>query len=487
MKPLRHILFIVLLWLCIVPAMADDTAVLWQKLQHARECYNRGLADSAMIQARELLPGIANNGNKIMLAMDYVVIGTVYIDRDDKQAALKEYSKAAKIAEANDFLAQARQPKKQFLYHTMISVYGQLTMLSEDLGLYSQSREYARKGTQWIEQHGDAKQYAVAAAIFDEALNGNENGNENGNDHELNEYGNLKPETSSQRPAEVTAKDSVTVSHNNKERNADVRTIVRYVPLPDNRKSWAVMFIFIVVMVFLCYVVWQRRVRKRREREAAQQMDERYIEGREEERSRLARELHDGISNQLLAVEMKLNEDGTSPQTLQLLGESREMVRRVSHGLMPPEFEHVTICQALDSYAAQLNGLSQCEVCFAATPADADWSAIEPRTALEVYRIVQEAVSNALKHGNASLVSIGLHRSSANGFTVDVTDNNHELRENEDDNDHELREFNEYGNGNMTPTGIGHRTMSQRAALISGKIEVFRHSYGTTLRLSVGQ
>ena len=467
-----------LLWLCIVPAMADDTAVLWQRLQHARECYNRGLADSAMIQARELLPGIANNGNKIMLAMDYVVIGTVYIDRDDKQAALKEYSKAAKIAEANDFLAQACQPKKQFLYHTMISVYGQLTMLSEDLGLYSQSREYARKGTQWIEQHGDAKQYAVAAAIFDEALNDNENDNENKNDNdlELHEYGNLKPETSSQRPAAVTAKDSVTVSHDNKERNADVRTIVRYVPLPDNRKSWAVMFIAIVVMVFLCYVVWQRHVRKRREREAAQQMDERYIEGREEERSRLARELHDGISNQLLAVEMKLNEDGTSPQTLQLLGESREMVHRVSHGLMPPEFERVTIRQALDSYAAQLNGLSQCEVCFAATPADADWSAIEPRTALEVYRIVQEAVSNAMKHGNASLVSIGLHRSSANGFSVDVTDNNHELRE-----------FNEYGNGNMTPTGIGHRTMMQRAALISGKIEVFRHSYGTTLRLSVGQ
>lgn len=467
MKPetLGYILFNVLLWLCIVPAMADDTAVLWQRLQHARDCYNRGLADSAMIQARELLPGIANNGNNIMLAMDYVVIGTVYIDRDDKQAALTEYGKAAKIAETCDFLAMARQPKKQFLYHTMISVYGQLTMLSEDLGHYSQSREYARKGMQWIEQNGDRKQYAVAAEIFDEALNAND-GSAGSPQVSHNENRNDKPEISSLRPTQSTAKDSVVVSDNNNNRNAGVRTIVKYIPLPDNRKSWAVTVLVIVVSLFLCYVLWQRRMRRIREREAEQQMDERYIEGQEEERVRLARELHDGISNQLLAVEMKLNEDGTSPQTLQLLRESREMVRRVSHGLMPPEFEHVTISQALDSYATQLNGLGQCQVCFAATPADADWAAIEPRTALEVYRIVQEAVANAMKHGGASLVSIGLRCTSATSFIVDVTDNGAV------DDDH-------------TPTGIGHRTMSQRAALISGKIEVLRHPYGTTLRLKV--
>ena len=83
-----------------------------------------------------------------------------------------------------------------------------------------------------------------------------------------------------------------------------------------------------------------------------------------------------------------------------------------------------------------------------------------------LFRMMSLLLDNAMKHGGASLVSIGLRCTSATSFIVDVTDNGAV------DDDHK-------------PIGIGHRTMSQRAALISGKIEVLRHPYGTTLRLTV--
>lgn len=469
-----------MLWLCTLPVRADETAVLWQRLQHARECYNRGLPDSAMIQARELLPRLLNHGSMIMVAMDYVVIGTVYSDRDDKQAALKEYDKVARIAEKYDFLEQAKKPKLKFLYQTMIPVYALLTTLSEDLGHYEQSRDYASKGAEWVQQHGDPGQFAVAVTVFTEAQNSKPD--EKHSKEESPELIAMKQKATADTSAAHNAalekeRDGTNVKSDSSEKPTGVRTIVRYVSLNGHRFAWAVTVLVIVVLLFLGYVMWQRHMRKKRERETEQQMDERYMEGQEEERNRLARELHDGISNQLLAVEMKLNADGNSQQTLQLLGESREMVRRISHRLISPEFEQVTIEQALSSYAAQMCEIGQGEVCFATTPADAEWGSIEPRTAHEVYRIVQEAVSNAMKHAHASLVSIGLHRTST-GMVVDISDNG---GVNYDEN------LNDNGNFKENSSGIGYRTMSQRAALISGKIEVFRHPYGTTLRLTVGQ
>lgn len=476
----RRIFLVVMLWLCTLPVRADETAALWQRLQHARECYNRGLPDSAMIQARELLPKLLNHGNMVMLAMDYVVIGTVYSDRDDKQAALKEYDKVARIAEKYDFLEQAKKPKLKFLYQTMIPVYALLTTLSEDLGHYEQSRDYASKGAEWVQQHGDPGQFAVAVTVFTEAQNSKPD--EKHSKEESPELIAMKQKATADTSAAHNAalekeRDGTNVKSDSSEKPTGVRTIVRYVSLNGHRFAWAVTGLVIVVLLFLGYVVWQRHVGKKRKKETEQQMDERYMEGQEEERNRLARELHDGISNQLLAVEMKLNADGNSQQTLQLLGESREMVRRISHRLISPEFEQVTIEQALSSYAAQMCEIGQGEVCFATTPADAEWGSIEPRTAHEVYRIVQEAVSNAMKHAHASLVSIGLHRTST-GMVVDISDNG---GANYDEN------LNDNGSLRENSSGIGYRTMSQRAALISGKIEVFRHPYGTTLRLTVGQ
>ena len=302
-EPLGYILFNVLLWLCIVPAMADDTAVLWQRVQHARECYVKGYADSAMFQARELLPKIMSNGSKIMLAMDYIIIGAVYSERDDKQSALKEYGKVARIAETYDFLKQARNPKLSFLYQTMIPIYAQLTMLCEDLEQYEQSLTYARTGTQWLEQNGDPKQYGMAASVFTEALGNNEYGKEGrANDAGNEEMTALRQEVPvSSGTVRSNANDSATAVGNADSRvGTGARTIVKYVRLPNDRREWAVTVLVIVIVSFLCYVLWQRRMRRKMERETEQQMDERYIEGQEEERVRLARELHDGTPASLI-------------------------------------------------------------------------------------------------------------------------------------------------------------------------------------------
>ncbi len=211
-----------------------------------------------------------------------------------------------------------------------------------------------------------------------------------------------------------------------------------------------------VALAFLLYAIVQLRIRRRQQRkiERLEESSEiRYLEGREEERNRLAREIHDGVSNQLLAVQMKLEAEGLTPQTIQMLSESREQVRRVSHGLMPPAFENTSLDDVLRSYLAELNGAQGCEITYRSEPSDADWYAIGPDKALGIYRIVQEVVGNVLKHADATVMAVVMQRTDE-VLTVTIADNGTKALQQERKN------------------GIGLRTIRERADAIGGSIKV---------------
>jgi signal transduction histidine kinase len=237
-----------------------------------------------------------------------------------------------------------------------------------------------------------------------------------------------------------------------------------------------VLVLTILVLCFLCavYFLWRRRSDARKQRDDERRLAEKYVEGREDERNRLARELHDGVSNQLLAVEMKLSTDGLTTQTMQLLNESREQVRRVSHELIQPEFAHSSLDEVLVHYASEICGAGHCEVSCNVTPPDADWRAIPDTVALEIYRVVQEVVSNAMKHAGVSVVSIGLHQDEKQNIMLIISDNGAK----------EIAKPLSAVQG-VQSNGIGLRTIRQRVSAIGGTVETFHHQYGNVFKLVV--
>ena len=144
------------------------------------------------------------------------------------------------------------------------------------------------------------------------------------------------------------------------------------------------------------------------QKEAEMQMIRKYIDGLESERSRISRELHDGICNDLLAVEMQLKSSGKDigPQAA-LLQNARENIRSVSHELMPPAFQYASIDEILSDYIARLNVPQGVGVRYVQS-GDADWSIVPQKTALEIYRITQEAVGNSVKHAHADEIEVSL-------------------------------------------------------------------------------
>lgn len=238
------------------------------------------------------------------------------------------------------------------------------------------------------------------------------------------------------------------------------------------RLAVALAVLAVVVALFAIYAMVQRRRRHEREMEFAalrhdteRQLTTRYVEGLENERARMARELHDGVCNDLTAMQMMLNDEHPTSPLLPQLDSCRDQVRRISHELMPPEFNYATIDEVLRYYIYKVDKATADSRCtYTSAPDDADWSVVPDDVSLEIYRIVQEAVGNAIKHASARTIGVSLNRTDS-GIELTVSDN---------------------GKPRHTQAaGIGRRTMKQRAAAVGGSLTVTAGDNGTTVRLSL--
>ena len=136
-----------------------------------------------------------------------------------------------------------------------------------------------------------------------------------------------------------------------------------------------VLALFFCAALVLFYVNAQRRKAREREAEFARlkadtdrRLTQRYIEGLESERGRLAKELHDGVCNDLYTVQLRMAQGACDmAEQARMLSACREQVRRVSHELMPPEFNYADICIVIDDYLLRTGEASGCEVSFTAT------------------------------------------------------------------------------------------------------------------------
>lgn len=249
----------------------------------------------------------------------------------------------------------------------------------------------------------------------------------------------------------------------------------------ETRRATTLMWLFAVaglllvaIIVFVLYAARQRRDRMMKEIEFAnlradigRQLTRQYIDGLETERQRMSRELHDGVCNDLLAIEMNINGGKPLKSTVGMIGACREAVRRISHELMPPEFAYANIDEVVRFYVskqAQANA-GKMSVHYTSSVKDADWNDVPDSVSLEVYRVIQESVGNAVRHSGATEIAVSLNLDGAE-LTAAVTDNG---------------TYRDTGS-----KGIGLESVRKRANSIKGKFTLESiDNEGTTARLKV--
>lgn len=223
----------------------------------------------------------------------------------------------------------------------------------------------------------------------------------------------------------------------------------------ETRLRYTVYFISIIILLLiaLSILLYKRRIqRKETELIAARQ----YIEGLENERKRLAKDLHDGVCNDLLGAILQIQQQ-TSPDTLKTstlhtLEEIRTGVRAISHELMPPNFQYTNLNEMLSDYFSKMQDISGVTIHYV-SHLQAEWSHIPENIGYEIYRIMQETTGNILRHAHTTLIYIELNE-YAGELTIQM-------------------QYNGKWDLHADPSkGIGLRTIHDRLKTIGGKYEL---------------
>ena len=207
-----------------------------------------------------------------------------------------------------------------------------------------------------------------------------------------------------------------------------------------------------------------------------QQLAQRVVQSQEDERVRLSRELHDGVSQLLVSVKLlietaieRLRAGGEqSVSATPLLSTALERinhvfveVRRMSHALRPALLDDLGLQAALEHLARQMqdNGALQVSLMVSGTP-----HVLGSDQSTALYRIAQEALTNAMRHAQARSAGIEL-RYDADQVILTIHDNGvgFDVDEVQQDPDR----------------GIGLRNMNERMAALQGSLTVTSGPLGT--------
>jgi len=177
--------------------------------------------------------------------------------------------------------------------------------------------------------------------------------------------------------------------------------------LQELKVKFVVAFVAILLTVVGIAAWLWRRLRRERERRLASESARRFLaEGREKERKRLAREIHDGPVQDLHGLHLHLarkQANGSNGVEEELMRVTREL-RAMSANLHPPALERFGLPAALRSHARRLrehNDAPEIDI-----QAEVGEESLSEDLRLALFRIAQEAMSNAAQHAAPDRISV---------------------------------------------------------------------------------
>jgi two-component system sensor histidine kinase UhpB len=196
------------------------------------------------------------------------------------------------------------------------------------------------------------------------------------------------------------------------------------------------------------------------------------LRAQEEERARVARDLHDEVNQSLTGLLLRLEavREAAPPELESELSETRSLANQAMRELLslarqlrPTALDDLGLAAAI---AGQVEQLERPDL-EAELTAEGDFSGLDDDVQLVVYRVAQEALTNAARHSEAQRIAVSLRR-SGDGVELEIADD---------------------GRGfafEQSERGLGIGGMRERALLIGAELTIeSRPDHGTTVRLSV--
>jgi signal transduction histidine kinase len=211
----------------------------------------------------------------------------------------------------------------------------------------------------------------------------------------------------------------------------------------------------------------------KRAEDALASMTRKLIESQEQDRARIGRELHDDVNQRLAMLSIELEQLQHDPSELQKrvqelrkqMSEISNDVQALSHDLHSSKLEYLGVAAGMKSWCKEFSERQKLEINFRSDVP----SVLPPEVGLSLFRVLQEALNNAIKHSAARRVEVQLREDSGEihlvisdmgrGFDVEAA---------------------------LQGTGLGLTSMRERVRLVNGTIAIdSKPTGGTTIRVRV--
>ena len=174
--------------------------------------------------------------------------------------------------------------------------------------------------------------------------------------------------------------------------------------------------------------------------------------------------MHDGVCNDLFGIGLHLQASGSdalpAAKVLEFIEQVRGNVRHISHELMPPKFNDVSLQEVIEDYVGHISSSLPVNL-----KVDIDCDLPE-NIAYETYRILQELLADVIKYSGADRIDIEINVKDGM-FRLKVSaDNGHGLKQDEN-------------------AGIGLRSIRERADSINGNFSMDQNEDGQIFLLEV--
>jgi len=184
----------------------------------------------------------------------------------------------------------------------------------------------------------------------------------------------------------------------------------------------------------------------------------------EEERQRIAADLHDDAGPLLATARLYLNENlvnldkTTQLQSIynakQIIDDTIQLIRNISHSLMPPTLKNFGLESAVNDLFQKISGSGSMN----ASSRFHDYrERLQAETELIIFRVIQELVNNILKHSNASFIHL-TQNTSGDKFFIRLHHDGRGITQND---------FNKLNKSNV---GLGLKNIQSRLKVLHGKI-----------------
>src|SRR5258705_6635174 len=222
------------------------------------------------------------------------------------------------------------------------------------------------------------------------------------------------------------------------------------------------------LVVFI--IMHQRRVQRFQQKLQQMEIDQQKmmlnasIKMQEEERQRLAADLHDDAGPLLATARLYLNENfvnldkNTQLQSIynakQIIDDTIQLIRNISHSLMPPTLKNFGLESAVNDLFQKISGSGSMN----ASCRFHDYrERLKVENELIIFRVIQELINNILKHSNASFIHL-TQNTSGNRFFIRLHHDGRGLTQ---------ADFEKLGKSNV---GLGLKNIQSRLKVLQGKI-----------------